>query len=313
MWHAFTKMLSATPSLRSIGGAGVPLLSSVSLTNCLLMLFSKSGMQYVGEQYLFMLNCFGLLFLALLISLVTAVVKKRRIHVEAGDALSLSIIQVIVQGFSLLYLGRADGAYLSYFLQLWMPYVIVAALICVSRYIRFSKEFLNLGLIAALSFLSIYLGYHKLPLYMMSEDDIANWQQAKAYVETYEQKEDKTEHVYYVPELAFLAMEQGKRSYNNGHATIRELLMDAWTSDKYAQRVFPEAGKIIEWHIAYQEKTITAIRNRQYSLIAIDEEHAFFFVDKDLLTQSGYKRIDTLPLACGNAHYDVEFWIPEEK
>ena len=305
-WYAITRHLTVIPTPQIMAGAGICASSMITL-----FLFGQGPIAYVLEQYRFMLNCFGLLFLALLISFVTAVVKKRKIHVEEGDTLSLALIQIILQGLALLYLGQANGAYLSYFLQLWMPYVIIAALICVCRYFNFSKKLLNLGMIATFSFLSIYLGYHKLPLFMMSEDDIANWQQARNYIETYEINDSNEQSVYYSPELAYLAMEQGKRAYDNGHTgVIRTTSMDSWKDDVYAKRAFPKAGEVIEKNVTYQEKILNDINNKCINLVTVDELQ--IYIDAELLTQSGYKRIDTLPLACGNANYDVEFWIPED-
>ena len=147
---------------------------------------------------------------------------------------------------------------------------------------------------------------------MMTEDDIANWQQAKAYVETYERKDDKTQHVYYAPELAYLAMNMGKRAYNNGHTgVIQRRGSYRWDNDQEAQRVFPYAGEILEMNFSYQDQIRAQIREHQYGLVTTDEDA--LYVDEAFMEESGYRRIDTLPLAVGNAHYDVDFWIPEEK
>ena len=61
-------------------------------------------------------------------------------------------------------------------------------------------------------------------------------------------------------------------------------------------------------NLDYQQQILEDIRNHAYTLVTTDQEG--MYVDEAILTENGYHRMDVLPLAVGNAVYDVEFWIP---
>lgn len=274
----------------------------------LIPMFSRLPVSFVFEQFGYLIITFGALFIILLTSLIIALTRKNKIHIhiEKNDVLSLAVLQIIVQGLCMFVVGREDGAYLSYYLQLWMPYVILAALICLERFLKPSKLYLHLGLLAVVTLISLYFGYRRLPLHMMTDEEIAAWQQAQAHITEYETAENG--NVYYSPELAYLAMEQGKRTYNNGHTgVILPRAMELWDTDASAHVVFPHAGEIIRMNLDYQQEIHENIRNHTYSLVTIDDEG--LYVDETILTENGYHRMDVLSLAVGNAVYDVEFWI----
>ena len=59
-------------------------------------------------------------------------------------------------------------------------------------------------------------------------------------------------------------------------------------------------------NLDYQQQIVDNIRNHTYTLVTIDDDG--MFVDEALLLENGYHCMDVLPLAVGNAVYDVEFW-----
>ncbi len=268
------------------------------------LFFSRLPVNFVFEQFGYLIMTFGVLFIILLASLIVAMIRKSKISIEENDVLCLAVIQIILQGLCMFVVGREDGAYLSYYLQLWMPYVILASLICLERFLKPSKTYLHLGLLVFVTLISLYFGYRRLPLHMMTDEEIASWQQAQSHVEKY------TTNVYYAPELAYLAMEQRNHSYyNNGHTgVVNRTTLELWDDDQAAHVVFPHAGEIIRMNLDYQQKIQENIRNHAYTLVTIDDEG--LYVDETILTENDYHRIDVLPLAIGNAVYDVEFWIP---
>lgn len=311
LWQAASRLLSLLqPAKTGMAHTILPamirpqLFSLPAITRPLLM---SDATKYVFEQFGYVIVAFFLLFVILLFGLVMIPVRKKKIGIKKNDVLSLAVIQVIVQGLCMLVLGRGDGAYLSYYLQLWMPYVIITAMILVQKDLWLSNKLLNIGMLAFLSLVLLYFGYKKLPLHMKTAEEKDAWKQAKAYVEAQGEKE-----IYYDPVLSYLAMERGERAYYNGHTGIvypvtKELL----DQDKNAQMVFPYAKKILDVNFAYQEQMKEKVRNHTYALVAVDDEKVC--VDDGLLLENGYEQIDELPLAVGNAVYDVRFYVPKEE
>lgn len=313
LWNSVSKIFkmtysqgSAFPSLQLVV-LFLPDILFSSLSYVIMFRTAETASQYVFEQFGYMATVFGPLFLILIYSLTLSVLKKRKIKIEENDILILAVIQVIVQGLCMFVLGRGDGAYLSYYLQLWIPYVIIASLILAEKDIHFSREILKIAFIALLSFLLLYFGYKRLPLFMMTEEQEENWKQAKSYTDMCERGE-----VYYSPVLAYLAMDKGEQAYNNGHTGIMgERASSRWEEDQLAHKVFPDAGKIINQNLEYQERIKEKIREHSYALVTTDDEQ--LFVDDVFLSENGYKQIDELPLAVGNADYNVRFWVPKEE
>lgn len=316
VWASVSRLLSSFPFLSHSESLLFPVgtfVPQIQLFQKEMILFQAgtTASAYVFEQFQYMATVFGPLFAVLAVAIATVMIRKtkrrERIHFAENDVLTLALVQVAVQGLCMLVLGRGDGAYLSYYLQLWIPYVTIAALICLQKYLQFPKKYVNVIILAAVSFLLIYLGYKKLPLFMMTEEDVGNWKQAKVHVETYESGD-----IYYAPVLAYLAMEQGKPVYNNGHTGIMNgKIRKIWSDNKYASKVFPYAGKIIDRNRTYQEQIKEKIREHSYALVTTDDEQ--LFVDDEFLRENGYIQIDDLPLAVGNADYNVRFWVPKEE
>lgn len=279
----------------------------------------SEGTRYVFVQYGYLITVFFPLFAILFFSLVTAGIQKRKIHVEENDVLGFAVIAMITQGLCLFVVGRENGAYLSYFLQLWIPYVIIAGLSCLEKYLHLSRKMLNVFLIAVVALLSLYFGFRRLPLHMMTEQEMADWQQAAAYIDQYEDVKSEgnkqgqltpERDVYYTPILAYLAIEHGKWAYNNGHVgALEPSVIARANTNTPAQVVFPHADRIIELHDAYRSRILENIENHTYKLITTDSDA--LLVDEEVLLANGYHLIDTLPLVVGNAEYEVGFYTAE--
>lgn len=293
---------------------GMTTLDAVAGTLTMKVNINFTAFSYVFEQFGYLIVAFAALFAILIFSIITGVIKRRRIKAVPGDTLALTCILSITQGLCLLLLGKSDGAYLSYFLQIWMPFIIISSLICADKYVicMFDnikninlKQILEVGFIAILTLVSIYFAYHKLPLHQMTVEEINNWDKACEYVDRFGNDE-----IYYSPELAYLAIMNDERAYDNGHVAVAsDKGLKIWQEDDFAQNVFPYADDIALQNIAYREGIVDGIENHEYSLFTLDNQG--FLGDKDFnkqLEKNGYKCIDTLPLAVGNAVYNVEFW-----
>ncbi len=249
-------------------------------------------------------------------------------HASTKNLLRLSVIQVLVQGLWLCVLGRSNGTYLTYHLQLWMPYILITSCILFDeafvnwpkkwnsdRISRMGKTALQILILGAFVFASLFFGYKKLPMHRMSAEEVRNWQQAEAYVVQYENQDQTKNHnqnVYYVPELAYMGMKLGKNVYDNGHTAVASAKgLAKWENDLVGQYLFPYAGDIAKMHLRYQEQLRNQIENHELQLVTTDETG--FLMNEELLSANGYYKLDTLPLSVGNVTYQVDFWVVEEE
>lgn len=279
---------------------------------------NSAAMQRVFDQFFYMIRTFAVCFAVLGVSLIVMICRRRKVQISARPVLTLAVIQVAVQGLCLFVLGKADGAYLSYYLQLWIPYVIIAAMICLGQLTEndlpatgaLSRGFRFL-LLSFAALLSLYPGYKKLPLRIYTEAEREDWLRAEQYIDTYESSDGKEQFVYYVPELAYLGMARGKHVYDNGHVAVASRKgLAKLENDPFSQMIFPYAEEIARRNIAYQDRIEARIRNHEYRLVTADESG--YYANGEILTESGYVLLDTLPLAVGNATYQVSFWRSPE-
>lgn len=309
----------------------LPVLSQVLLTDSQVFLTKKFNVGpavYVLTQYAEVIKAFAPVFVMFALGVVAYALRKAkskaaavepvnnsaaenaapeaRENTLAADCLRLAVIQMIVQGLWLCVLGRSNGTYLTYHLQLWMPYVILASLLLFSQVKGFNSKLINYGIIGLFVVSAIFFGYRKLPMHIMTEEERTNWQKAREYITNYENDQDG-QYVYYVPELAYFGLDLDKNVYDNGHTAVAsEKGLKKWQADPLAQKMFPYAGEIAELHLAYQQELIRQVEDHKLKLVTTDD--TAFLMNEELLTANGYHKLDTLPLSVGNVTYDVTFW-----
>ena len=92
------------------------------------------------EQLGYLIFPFAALFALIFVALFMGIrkLKKsnktlRNIRISENDAFVLSVVNTVIMILPLTYLGRNDGAFISYFLQLWLHSVAVVAIISLER------------------------------------------------------------------------------------------------------------------------------------------------------------------------------------
>lgn len=305
--------------------------------------WGSEGFIYVLEQMKYLAVVFGGMIAIIAVALIKLLknkklndanetnaevnkkVKKRLI--KEGDALPLFLIQIPIQIVMLFIFGRNDGAYLTYFLQLLIPSIGITALILMevmckddeniisdSKYENKAKASI-MKLIGKYSFVAIYLlvvlftivfGWTKLPMHMYTDEDVANWQKAYAIIDEYREKGP----VLHNNATAYYAIKHGDSTFGAGHnGDIRYDTYDEWKKSSLQQFLFPDAGAMYDENLKYREVIAQRVRDKEIALvICLDEK---LFITDELLQESGYKKIETIPLALGNMYYEARFWVAE--
>lgn len=292
---------------------------------------SLSRILYVLEQFGYL----AIVFSGLLAILVIAFIKKirdrkkdigpsekrlRGIHIKENDALALFIIQIPVQMLCLFVLGTNDGAFLTYFLQLWVPSVVIAAVTCIEQMLpdfnkqvgaekmkTSAKQLIIPAIYTFIVVVTIWFGKGKLPVHILNDSDLAEWEQAYSIVDEY--RDDG--QVVYAKTLAYKGKECGDDIYLTDHdGDIREGTYDIWKETPFQQELFPDAGEIFEENMAYREQLKEKARNHEIPLITHVGTEDMVFTD-DYLEEIGYRLLTTISLQTGNVDYDTEFWVCE--
>lgn len=253
------------------------------------------------------------IFLFVFIGMAAGVVRAFLTKTPRFEASRLFVIHSMVAFAALLFLGQNDGAWLSYYLQLLMPSVIIYSFISaekdvldgrMTRYYKWAYMVLMLLMI-------MYTTYRvdsRLPYYDKSDSVMREWDKAYRYCDAYASRGD----ILYRAPLGINALANGRYLYDNGHEmAIHQRFLDEYNSSSFYQKVFPLGGKLMEQHIRYRDLMKEKVREGGYSLVlttATDGE----LVSVEDLEYGGYLRIDRLTLDTGWAAYEVDFWVPSE-
>lgn len=275
--------------------------------------WNAAGFVYLFEQMKYLAAVFIGLIIVLVVALVQFLKKRKKQEnkeakekiIKEGDVLPLFLIQLPVQMIALFIFGRNDGAYLTYFLQLLIPSIVmVTFLITEMMDIPRYKGIFVCGY-SALVLLSIYFGWSKLPMHMLGKDEIDNWESAYALVDEYRIKGD----VYHYQATAYNAIEHGDSLMSTGHdGDINQANYDEWRSSDVQQVIFPDAGNVYKENLDYRDVIAKQIRNRDIAMV-VTEQYGNIYITADELRSAGYTIKRMIPLQFGNMEYDVYFWV----
>lgn len=274
------------------------------------------GFMYVFEQMKYLSAIFIGLFVVLAIALglrlknrnnnAECTIKKDGI-IQEGDSLALFLMQLPVQMIALFIFGRNDGAYLTYFLQLLIPSIVIVVFVLVEMMdIKKCNAVCVCGY-GALVLLSIYFGWSKLPMHMLTNEEIANWERAYALIDEYRQKGD----VYHFQATAYNAIKHNDSLMGTGHdgdisnATYEELM-----GSELQRMLFPNAQDVFEENLAYRDRLVKTINNQEASMV-IAEWYGNIYIKNEQLEESGYVIKEIIPLRLGNMEYETYFWVSE--
>ena len=227
----------------------------------------------------------------------------------------------------LLYLGKHDGAYLSYHLQLMIPSLIAAALLGINSInmevlsmrnnkfltVRFS-EFISKGntylwgMVFAISVIGIvYCMYTdirigKAPIY--TDEDKANWENAYEEMSRYE----SDEILVLAPSVGYYCLEKNIPVVGNGHNYMRG--MEDGIDRSLVVVLLEKMGLMNHLDEYYQvavkrrEKILNSINNKEYKLVIVPEGgYLYFGADEE-----GYSKLKTYTLRTGYEYYNIAFY-----
>lgn len=270
------------------------------------------GFGALFEQLKYLMAIFVALFVVLVIAIVRIIRLKKSGHqgklfvVNENDPLALFVILIPVQFLPLILMGKNDGAFLSYFLQLWMPSIIVVTFAELEKMKKDDSRFVFdcfYGFVAAFT---VLFGYLKMPLHTLSSEEIDNWKKAYAYIDEYRNQGD----IIYSRHLAYKCFEDGGIYCLCGHdGEVSQLSLDTWNSSGLCQTLFPYADDIIVKNMNYIQSMVNRGRLGEFSLLTFEDGNSMMLSDEYLDIGTTYKKLDKLTLVTGNAPYEVSFYI----
>lgn len=268
-----------------------------------------TGMAFEIRQLKSLMSIFIFVFAGMILGVVRAFIEKT----PRFDKSRFFVIHSAVAFTALIYLGQNDGAWLSYYLQLLMPSVIIYAFISMEknvmeegRPVYFGWAYM-IGLIIMVMYTTGRMDA-RLPYYEKSAEARSTWKKAYDCCDAYAERGE----VLYRAPLGMNALASGRYLYDNGHEmAIHQAFLDEYEATRFYQKLFPYAGRLMRQHLSYRREMRRKVFAGDYSLVMTTDTDGELVKISDL-EAAGYNKLDTLSLDMGWGVYDVTLWIPSD-
>ena len=268
----------------------------------------------VLEQLKYLGVLFAALFAVLIVFAVVSLVKLfqsntrlRNIRISENDAFILHAVTTVIMIIPLCILGRNDGAFLSYFLQLWMPSIAVVTAMGIERIDHYGHERIYICLYFALVIFTVYFGFHKLPLHIMTDEERENWNRAYEYIEEYSRSGD----VFYSRSLSYDGFVRGNGEWICDHdAEVSKHTVDSLITAGVPDELIEHSQLLVAQNLRYRKYITDKAESHGYSLITFELKPKQQLFTEEYCDKIGYTCIDVLELQLGNNPYKVAFYVP---
>ncbi len=290
---------------------------------------TRGTVKMSGEAYNFMqiMSIGGMYLMLFITETIGVVVSFFRKRLDRVDLLMLG--HMAVAGICLLYIGKNDGAWLSYYLELFVPALVIGAMIMIEKVMlpdskKLAKPWgirlkFTDGIAAELPkkewFVTAYAAFYlllvgftilrtgtRLPVSPLNEENYEQWEEAETLLDA--NKGD----MYLYPPLAYYGIRNGIYIYNTGQPfVITEKFYNRYLESEEDKKSYPYAGEIFSSHLEYREKVKEKVRNGEYSVVTYITDYDQVFDENDL--KEKYKPEKTLTLKTGRWSWDVQFWV----
>lgn len=268
------------------------------------------------SQLNYLIVSFAALFAVMVVALFLTVREYRkrsekiRISIKENDVFAVSVINTLVMILPLSVLGRNDGAIITYFLQLWMAPIGVVALISLERIKcgRWERLF-EAGYFMIAAF-TIYFGFGRMPLHVLTDEEVANWQKAYEYTAKYSETGD----IYYSRSLAYDGFARDNGDWMCGHDGEVSEGTNTWIETLgVSDEMVLYTRKMVDQNLSYRESIRNKAEEHGYSLVTFESGVAFSALNEELCEEYGYECIDKLDLQLGIMSYEVAFYVPGDR
>ncbi len=225
----------------------------------------------------------------------------------------LMLIHMAVSGICLTYIGRNDGAWLSYYLELFMPALIMGALVAGKKMCTVLSERGLYGvnertsMLILTGFFLIFLGFtivradERLPVSPLSEEDYGEWEKAEEVLSA------NPGDMYLYPLLGYYGIHNDIYIYNTGQPfVVSEKFYNSYRNHPEKQAKYPYAETVFSKHLEFREKIRDRVRNGEYSVVSYIEGTDEVFGRDDLTLK--YEKCGSYALRTGRQVWKTELW-----
>lgn len=272
----------------------------------------ESGLGYEILQLRSIVGIFLFFFVTAVIAVCVLIKQKFK---DCDPFVRLLMVCFLVSVPVMFVLGTNDGAWLSYYLQIQIPPLVMLSLIfaeekCLEENRPRMSVFWRAFLCVMILF-TLFRTSKRLPYYYMLPEQKEIWEEAYGLIDEYAEHGE----IYYSPILAFDAVRNDRYYYNNGYVgAASRALYSEYLDTAWQQKLFPYAGEVMKKHFEYRESLEDKIRNGGFSLIAVNEgtDGTDRAIRISSITDGPYVLLKELDMPVSRVNFPVKLYVLKE-
>lgn len=209
---------------------------------------------------------------------------------------------------ALFYFGQNNGAHLSYYLQLWVPSVIIVSMCAANEFMHIVKRDWQQYLIYAVIFWGAVYPAFFLYTPLLKEEQKENWDRVIEIA-------DGSQMMLATPQMADYAVYNRLYMYDYGQNQyiFRKEMDSFWEKAEEAEwikEVFPEIQNFREIHEQYRQGILKMLDDKKYDVLMLVPEVGFTrdFAEFEQIKKERYELVETIEIETGVWKWDLEVW-----
>ncbi len=168
------------------------------------------------------------------------------------------------------------------------------------------REWLNIGIKTMAILIVAFTGLLLLPQHVLSSDELDNWKRAYENTRVYRSRGQVYFAECLVYDQSFDFNDDNGDCLCSDDEIVNEETLDSVMNSGVSEKQIELVRQITEQNLDYRRSLEELTRNRNYSLITLDDGYSVF--DEAMLKNYGYEKIDSIVLRIGTEPCEVAFY-----
>lgn len=285
-------------------------------TVLLLGLFNSYNLWRAIKQFIYLAQYYGLAYVTLITLIISAFVEGRRGGQRPDGGLKLGIsyefVQTIVMGLFMLYFGQSDGTFYTYYLQLWIPFLVMATVGLADQNIpniklreSWHKVFGSTAVRIAIVLVIMISLTKFIVVTPLTSTQKAEWEKIYGILDSYDSSSIRIKN----NALALYCVERELYDESWGHDGVYiDETLDKLAATNYSEWIFPYAKDLTKQYMDFQKASDQKMRLGQYDCVVLSVAEA----DEKKELMNNYAEVYRTTLWMGKEYADVAVFEKRE-
>ncbi|SFC74418.1 hypothetical protein [Butyrivibrio sp. YAB3001] len=272
-------------------------------------IYNKYSFKLAFEQLLSIIQTYSVMFLTFLFFVTLKLFRYKKANVDIVDIDTYSIAQGITMLLIGTLLSTSNGAWITYYLQLFVPYLLFLAIIIwdgIAKRIKISIPNYYISAIEVVLLAIVVLSIKRLVFVQhITDEQKKEWEEVYTVLDEYKDCNIKMSAL----PLNFYCLKNGIYSDNPGHSNCYTYeLMDLVDEKSPNSIIYPYAKELTEQFMQYNEESLKKCANGYYDCVVVEKNNYYSEEIENAISQS-YRKVNDYNLVCGVEKWECTIYV----